>query len=85
LLLKCYFLHSNFHRKLQTTRYSRLAVVEVTLKVTVVPPYASVNKFKVSVAVSFSFTTSFMYNRYPVLLVNHDGGKLKKKLLRGDT
>jgi hypothetical protein len=79
LLLTCYFLPSNFHRKLQTTHYSSLAVVEATLKVIVVTPYASGNKFKVSVAVLFSFTTSLMYNRCPVLLMNHDCGKLKKK------
>jgi hypothetical protein len=78
LLLTCYFLQSNCHRKLQTIHYSSLAVVEATLKVTVVTPYASGNKFKVSEAVFLSFTTSLMYNRCPVLLMNHDGGKLKK-------
>jgi len=80
LLLTCYFLQSNFHWNLQTTHYFSLAGVEATLKVTVVPPYASGNKFKVSVAVSFTFTSS-MYNRCPVLLMNHDGGKLKKKVI----
>ena len=79
LLLTCYFLQSNFHRKLQTTSYSSLAVVEEALNVTVVTPYASGNKFKVSVAVFFSFTTSLMYSRCPVLLMNHDCGKLEKK------
>ena len=80
-LLTCYFLQSNFHRKLQTTHYTRLAVVEATVKVTVVTPYYSGNKFKVSVAVFFSFTTSLMYNRCLILLMNHDCGKLKKTVI----
>jgi hypothetical protein len=66
---------------------THLAAVEAPLKllllvcVAVWPSlYASGNKSKVSVAVFLSFTTSLMYNRFPVVLMNHDCGKLKKKV-----